>query len=154
MQVEVKGLSAALANLGQIEKEVTQKNAVKRVLRKSLEPMRADIAARAPVDKGNLRDSVAVADQYGYVKVDGKTGEERFARSRYKPTAKNGKLVVKTFLGIDPYFKPNAGDHPLAYAQLIEFGSEAFDVNFGPQPFFRPGWDAGKNALPERCAMN
>lgn len=121
--VRVEGLREIDAALGELGK-ATGRNVMRRVAIKRLEPM-ADVARRlAPVDDADLRDSIAVSTQLkGYA----------------KRLNKRSKSEVEAHMG--PAGTKSAKAPP--QGSLQEFGT----LNHGPQPFMRPAWDGGKDAL-------
>jgi HK97 gp10 family phage protein len=119
-KVSVEGLSDLQEALRELP-DATAKNVLRRVGRKVLEPIAEDARRLAPVDEGDLRDSIGVS-----------TKLSRRQRGQHQ---KDGPDDVEIFAG--------AGPHPQAHLQ--EFGSE----HHPPQPFMRPAWEAGKDKLLE-----
>jgi HK97 gp10 family phage protein len=123
--VKVEGLREIGAALSELPK-ATEKNVLRRVGTKRLQPV-AD-AARAmapddPVTHGNdLRSSIGVSTRL--------SGRQK---GIHKKMFKDDRASVEVFVG--------AG--PLPQAHLQEFGT----VQHGPQPFMRPAWDAEKGAI-------
>jgi HK97 gp10 family phage protein len=116
--IRIEGLSELKAALRELP-DATAKNVIRRILKKRGEPI-ADHARRlAPVEHGELRDSIMVG-----------TKLSRRQRSQHR---KDGADDVEMFIG--------AGPHPQAHMQ--EFGTSK-DPR---QPFLRPAWDAGRYAL-------
>lgn len=121
--VRVEGLRELERALGELPR-ATRKNVVTRVLKARAEPMAAAMRARAPVEFGDLRDSIGVG-----------TRLTRSARKSHKKQS-----PVEVFAG--------PGSHPQAVTQ--EFGT----VNHGPQAYVRPAWDAGKDGALDGIASD
>ena len=119
--VKVEGLRELEAALKELPRS-TGKAALRRALKKAAKPIADAAAARAPVDEGHLRDSIGVG-----------TKLTRRQRSLHRKMFRNDRAAVEMFVG--------AGG--LAQAITQEFGT----FKEPPQPFMRPAWDAGKNAL-------
>ena len=118
--VRVEGLKELDKALGELPK-ATAKNALRRVGRKALKPMRDAAEAKAPELEGHLKTSIIVGSRLT-------TRQAREHRKMFK----DDRASVEIFMG------PN---NPAAVPQ--EFGT----VNHGPQPFMRPAWDAHKGQL-------
>lgn len=110
--VRVEGLreiDAALSKLG----KTTGRNVLRRVGIARMEPMAAAMRSRAPVDAGDLKDSIAVSTK--------------------SPRRNRKQSTVEVHAG--------PGRHPQGH--LREFGGDGSP----PEPFVRPAWDGGKDAL-------
>ncbi len=118
VRVKVSGLREIEAALKNLPK-ATAKNVVRRVLKTRAKPI-ADAAQRlAPIDDGDLQKSITVG-----------TKLSKAQRSKHR---KRTPGTVEMFVG--------AGPNPQAHLQ--EFGTK----DHPPQPFMRPAWDGGKEAL-------
>lgn len=123
VKVSVEGLREVDAALGELGK-ATGRNVMRRVALARLEPMAEEARRLAPVDDTDLRDSIAVSTKLaGYAKRLNK-------RSKSEAEAHMGPAG-------------NGGTKAPPQGSLQEFGNQ----NHGPQPFMRPAWDGGKDAL-------
>lgn len=102
-------VDAALADLPR----ATGKNVLRRVAKAGLAPIAEEMKRLAPVDYGDLRDSINV-------------------------TTKNPKGNRK-----ESSIEAHAGPGRLPQAHLREFGGDHHPA----QPYVRPAWDQGKDAL-------
>ena len=132
VKVKVEGLREVDAALGQLGK-ATGRNVMRRVALARLERL-ADEARRLapnnPDTGGNdLRESISVSTKLGgYAKRLNKRSKSE-AEAHMGPAGKGGTKA------------PPQGTQQ-------EFGNQ----NHGPQPFMRPAWDGGKDALLEGIA--
>lgn len=122
--VRVEGLRELDRALGQLPK-ATAKNVLRRIGRKALEPVAKDAASRAPVDDGQLRDSIGVGTRL----------TRRQAALHRRSTRQAGKSFIEIFAG--------AGGVPQAH--LREFGGDGAP----PSPYMRPAWDGNKAGVLE-----
>jgi len=126
--VKVEGLKAIDAALADLPK-ATGRNVLKRVALARLEPMADDARRRAPDDPatGNhdLHESIAVS-----------TKSSRYAKWKGKK-----QNTVEAYMGPGG----EGSGHAPPQGSLQEFGTK----NHPPQPFMRPAWDNGKEALLE-----
>lgn len=122
---KVEGLREIDAALAELPK-ATAKNVLRRVGRQALEPLAADMAAKAPDDPAtggmDLKRSIGVG-----------TRLTKRQAALHRKMFKSDKASVELFAG--------AGGVPQATQQ--EFGNE----RHGPQPFARPAWDANKGVM-------
>lgn len=118
VSVKMEGLATTVANLELLAKS-TQKNVVRRTLRKAGEPVADTAAALAPHATGNLAFSIVVATQL---------------TRRHKAEQRNRASEVEVYIG------PAGGTGALFYASAQEFGTIVTHAN----PFMRPAWDAQK----------
>lgn len=124
--VKIHGLREVERALRDLPK-ATGKAAMRRVLKAGGEPIAQAARQRAPVDVGNLRESIDVS-----------TRLSRSQRSGPVMTAAGWRNASKS--GVVMYVGP--GTQPQAITQ--EFGT----FKEPPQPFMRPAWDAEReNAL-------
>jgi HK97 gp10 family phage protein len=117
MKVKVEGLrelEQALAALG----KVTGKAVLRRVAKERLKPLESAAKSLAPVEEGNLRESI--------------TTGTRLTRRQAALAKKATKSTVEMHMGTS---------HQAAVPQ--EFGT----YFHGAQPFMRPTWDANKMSL-------
>lgn len=126
--VKVDGLREIDAAIGDLGK-ATGRNVLRRVAVARLEPMAEEARRLAPDDPntgGNdLRSSIAVSTRLG---------------KRQGRINRRGKSEAEAHMGPAG---PGGNVPPQGIQQ--EFGN----VNHGPQPFMRPTWDGGKDALLE-----
>jgi HK97 gp10 family phage protein len=126
--VSVEGLREVDAALGDLGK-ATGRNVMRRVALARLEPMAEEARRLAPVEDTDLRDSIAVSTKLaGYAKRLNRHSKSE-AEAHMGPAGAGGKKA------------PPQGS-------LQEFGTN----NHPPQPFMRPAWDGGKDALLEGIA--
>ena len=122
--MKLEGFKELERELERLSKSVG-KAALRRALRKSAQPLADKMQAGAPVEEGDLRDSIGVSTKLS-------PRQSRLHRKMFR----NDKASVEMFVG--------AG--PLPQAHLQEFGT----VKQSPQPFARPAWDADNKAMLER----
>jgi len=97
--------------------KATGRNVAKRALTKAAAPLQRAVASSAPVASGKLQTSITT-----------------------------GTRLSKRQASLSPKVSPvevYVGAGPLPQAHLQEFGT----AHQPPQPFFRPAWDAMKNAI-------
>ena len=122
------GVTVKIAGLRDLEKSLfglpkaTQKNVVRRVLKKAGEPIRDDARSDAPVARGILKRSIAVSTKLS----------KRQARINRGSAAKK-KGSIQVFIG--------AGNYP--YAHMQEFGTD----NLPRQAFLGPAFDQNKTRV-------
>ena len=126
-KVTITGLKELEAALSQLPK-ATGKNVLRRVLRSRAQPIADAASGMAPDDPGtggnDLRSSISVG-----------TKLSKRQASLHKKMFRDDRASVEMFVG--------AG--PLPQATQQEFGN----VIHGPQPFMRPAWEGGKDAVLE-----
>jgi HK97 gp10 family phage protein len=137
--VKVDGLAELKANLAELSK-ATQRRVQQRVLLKRAQPIVAAAKAKAPVDQGDLRNSIHATTKRpkghktpsarAFAATRGAGGTAGQARAAAKAA---GSAPVEVFIG--------PGRHPQATQQ--EFGNK----NHVPQPYMRPAWDENKKAM-------
>lgn len=137
--VRTSGFRELERELGRIDKEVTRRNTAIRALEQGAQPMRATISGMAAVLDGDLANSVAVAARIG------RGGRGKRTKGRRGGSGGEFGDRVEVFIGIDVNAAVIKGSHPLAYAEVTEFGPAVYDVNVPAQPFFRPGFEAEKH---------
>ena len=118
VKVRVLGLSQLEQGLSELPR-ATGKNVLRRVLRQRGELIAERARNLAPIDEGDLKDSIAVST--------------KLSRSQRRKRRK--KATVEMFVG--------PGTHPQAITQ--EFGTWFHP----PQPFMRPAWAAEKGSILE-----
>lgn len=140
-----KELDAALALLP----KAAAKRTLQRTLVKAGQPIADAAQANAPVETGELRDSISVGTRIGnnvgkaefasILKGGGTKGEAVAAMRDARRAAQGGTFAV-AFVGPE-----KAKTKRQAIKRIVqEFGS----VKQAPQPYLRPAWDAEKmNAL-------
>lgn len=141
--MKIEGFSELEAALDEISK-----SAGKGVLRRSLKiaatPMVALAKAGVPVDKGTLRDSIAVSSKL-----------DKRQAGQHRKMFRDDKASVEMFVG--PSYNLGKGGR---HAHLVEFGTKPH-ANGGkfagtmhpgtrPQPFMRPAWDKDQKAMLDR----
>jgi HK97 gp10 family phage protein len=117
-RVHLDGLSDLLGALRELP-DSTAKNVLRRVGRQALEPIAQRAKSLAPVEEGELRNSIGVSTQ--------------LSRRQRGMHQKLGPNDVEVF----------AGPGAVKQAHLMEFGT----VDLPPQPYMRPAWDGGKDKL-------
>lgn len=126
-----KQLERALIQLG----EKTRKQIVRRAVKKAAAPILKTAKARAPVETGLLK--ISLATKIKHYKRSGTWMVIIGARFRFK-----GKKVA----AIRAASKGVRGERktPALYAHLVEFGTRVRSQHPGvkPQPFMRPAWFA------------
>jgi HK97 gp10 family phage protein len=118
--ISIEGLAELQTALRELP-DATAKNVLRRVGKTRLAPMAERARQLAPVDQGELRDSIAVSTKL--------TRRQRSLHVKESPDA------IEVFAG--------AGPHPQAHMQ--EYGTE----HNAPQPFMRPAWDAERDGVLE-----
>lgn len=141
MSVSISGLAELDRALGQLPK-ATARNVMRRTLLKAGEPIANEAKRLAPVDQGDLRDSIMVLPR-----LKNKVGSAEYAAAMRaglgkqaavaalrgaRRAANSGGFSAQMFVG------PATGKGVIRYAHMIEFGT----VKMAPQPFMRPAWDA------------
>lgn len=131
-RMDLHGAKALEAALRQLPKRIG-KGAIRRALKKAVQPIADDAQSRAPVGRDreggeHLRDKIAVGTKLS----------KRQRRSRARGSDPNR---------VDVY----VGAQPARHAHLVEFGSGPRRTKSGKstgvmpaQPFMRPAWDSGK----------
>lgn len=114
--VKVDGLREVKAALRELPK-ATGKNVLRRVLIRRAEPVAERARQLAPVDTGQLRDSIVVSTKLG--------------KRQRRGHSKQDRDDVDVFVGPGP-----AG----FYGWMQEFGT----ARVAARPFMRPAWDAEK----------
>lgn len=131
--VKIEGLRELERALAELPK-ATAKNVLRRVLKARAQPIAEAAAGLAPDDPattGNdLKSSIAVSSVLS-----------KRQKGQHKKMFRDDKASVEMFVG--------AGALPQAH--LNEFGSVH---NKPPQPFMRPAWDAGQDALLDGIAKD
>lgn len=121
--MKIEGLSQCLEALRGLPPAVGKK-VLRDILMERAEPIAETVRALAPVDQGDLSESVTVS-----------TRLSRAQRAAYRKEAPGD---VDVFIG--------PGPHPQAHLQ--EFGTE----HHPPQPYLRPAWDRHIDTVFENIA--
>jgi HK97 gp10 family phage protein len=121
--VKVEGLSACAEALRELPRAVAR-DVMLRILTDRAEPIAETARNLAPVDLGDLRDSITVST--------------RLTKRQRGLHTKEGRDDVEVFVG--------PGPHPQAHLQ--EFGT----VRHPPQAFMRPAWDEHQGKLLDNIA--
>jgi HK97 gp10 family phage protein len=116
--IKLEGLSELQTVLRQLP-DATAKNVLRRVMKECLQPIAEAARRYAPVDEGELRDSITVGTRL--------SSRQKRMHRKVSPD------------DVDMF----AGAGPIKHAHLVEFGSE----NNIPHPYMRPAWDQGKDDL-------
>lgn len=145
-KIRIEGLAELEKALLELPK-ATGSNVLKRAVVNAAKPLAADISARAPVDEGDLRESIKVGKPrlitpgkaaFAAAMRSGASRSEAIEASRTasRVAGGTGKSAV---VDVGP---TKRGSHGV----LQEFGTR----HHPPQPFMRPAWDAGRAAAAER----
>lgn len=134
--VRVDGLKELDAALGELSKSLA-KGALRRTLVKAGKPIADRARSLAPIDTGELRDSIAVS-----TRLSNPAGKSEFAaamRAGAGVAAATAALrsARRAAAGEGSTAEVYVGAGPLPQAHLVEFGS----INNTAQPFLRPAWD-------------
>lgn len=141
--VQVEGLKALDAALGQLPKSIG-KSVLNRTLIKAGQPIADAAKAAAPVDTGDLRDSIKVSArtkntvgkaEFGAAMRAGLGVGAARAALRDARRAAGPSSFAEMFVG------PETRKGVIRYAHLIEFGKH----NAPAEPYMRPAWDANKD---------
>lgn len=133
VSVKLEGFKELDDALEQLSK-AAGKGALRRSLKKAAQPLVEKMKAMAPVDDGDLRDSIDVS-----TKLDGRQ------RGLHRKMFRNDKASVEMFVG--PSYELGGGGR---HGHLLEFGTQ----HHAPQPFARPAWDSDKTALLDRLGKH
>lgn len=119
-KVRLEGFRELDRALSELPK-ATERSVLRRVAKKALEPVLEDAQRLAPVDDGQLRDSIQIASA-------GLTPKAR-RHDRGRP-----KMGVRLYVGTAS-----------PYAYIREFGTH----NAPAHPFMRPAWELNKDRMLE-----
>lgn len=143
VRMNVQGLAEVEKALDNLGKSVG-KSVLRRSLRKAAAPMRDRAKELAPVDDGELRDSIIVGGMLN-----------KSQRSKHRKLTADERSAVELFVG--PSYKLGAGGR---HGHLVEFGTAPHIVGglfagaqhpgTAPQPFMRPAFDAEARPTIER----
>lgn len=158
MRVSAKlhGFKELEASLMQLEKQATRKTVVRNTLKKAGEPVATAMKAKAPVDEGDLRDSIIVG-----TKIKGEVGKAAYSKAMRQGFDKAAAVrsmrdARRAAKGTMPPVIMYVGPGEKAFhAHLVEFGT-APHANGGmfagtmhpgtaAKPFARPAWDEKKD---------
>lgn len=117
-RVKIEGLAELQTALRELP-DATAKNVVRRILRKRGEPIAERARQLAPLDQGELKESIAVGT--------------RLSKRQRRLHRKIDPNDIEVFIG----------PGPLPQAHLQEFGTQ----NHPAKPFMRPAWDANRDSL-------
>ena len=129
MTVRLEGFRELEAALNDLPK-ATGRNVLRRVAKGALAPMADKAKSMAPVDGGELRESIKLSEK----RTKRVVRENRFDR--------NGGLAMA--------MGPVSGNGVLNYASFVEFGT----ADARAQPFMRPAFDGGKHEALEYIKAN
>jgi len=134
-RMHVQGLAELEKALDNLSKSVG-KSVLRKSLRKAAEPMRDLAKSIAPVDDGDLRDSIIIGGLLN-----------KSQKSRQRKLTEDERSSIELFVG--PSYKKGAGGR---HGHLVEFGTAPHIVGgvfkgakhpgTAPQPFMRPAFDA------------
>lgn len=134
-RMDVQGLADVERALDNLRKSVGR-SVLRRSLRKAAAPMRDRAKELAPVDDGDLRDSIIIGGMLN-----------KSQRSKHRKLTADERSAIELFVG--PSYKLGAGGR---HGHLVEFGTEPHIVGgvfagaqhpgTAPQPFMRPAFDA------------
>lgn len=134
--VRLSGFSDLDKALGELPKRIA-KNVLVRTLRKAGEPIAEMARDLVPIDRGDLKASIAVS-----TRLKNPVGKAEFAaamRSGLGKAAAVGALRdARRAAGGGTFAEMFVGPGPLPYAHMQEFGT----VKMEPRPYLRPAWDA------------
>jgi HK97 gp10 family phage protein len=131
-------LDKALAQLP----KATARNVLRRTLIKAGEPIAEEARLLAPVDSGDLRESIQVS-----TRVKNKVGRAEFSAALRAGLGKQAAVsALRTARReakgeasfAEAVIGPARGKGVIRYAHLVEFGGVH---NRPPKPFMRPAWD-------------
>jgi HK97 gp10 family phage protein len=127
--VSVEGFSDLHAALKELSR-ATERNVLKRAVKKAGQPILEAAQSHAPVKTGQLRDSIRLT--VGFDDPDFR----RRARAAFSATG-SARGVKRTKGGGNVLAQVRAGGNLAPYASLIELGS----VRITAHPFLRPAFD-------------
>lgn len=143
VRMNVQGLAEVEKALDNLGKSVGR-SVLRRSLRKAAAPMRDRAKELAPVDDGELRDSIIVGGMLN-----------KSQRSKHRNLTAEERSAVELFVG--PSYKLGAGGR---HGHLVEFGTAPHIVGglfagaqhpgTALQPFMRPAFDAEARPTIER----
>lgn len=117
---KLDGLDQTVAALDDLSK-ATRRNAIKRVLMRSGEPVANDAAQMAPHRSGRLAFSISISD--------------KLTRRQRRATPKEYEAEI--------YIGPAGGNGALNYASFTEFGT----IDTPANPFMRPAWESNRGIV-------
>lgn len=141
VKISTSGFSALDRALAELPK-ATARNVLRRTLIKAGQPIAEEAQRLAPVDSGNLRDSIKVS-----ARIKNKVGNAEYAAAMRAGLGKQAaasalRQARRDARGLgsfaEAYVGPATKTGVIRYAHLIEFGT----ARLRPQPFMRPAWDA------------
>lgn len=139
--VKVEGFRELDAALAELPRSF-QKGVLTRTLKKAAEPIADAARGMVPVDKGDLKASIAVSP-----KVKNEAGRAEFAAAMRAGLGKGAAVQAMRDARRENGTKFSAVMHvgpavPRGFhGHFVEFGT----VKMGPEPFMRPAWDGEKH---------
>ncbi|MTH76316.1 HK97 gp10 family phage protein [Paracoccus aestuariivivens] len=143
--MNIQGLADLEKALDNLSKSVNR-SVLRKSLRKAAGPMRDMAKSLAPVDDGELRDSVIIGGLLN-----------KSQKSKHRKLTADERSSIELFVG--PSYKLGAGGR---HGHLVEFGTEPHIVGgvfagaqhpgTAPQPFMRPAFDAEARPTVDRLA--
>lgn len=129
MTVRLEGFRELERALNELPKS-TGRNVLRRVAKGALEPMADKARGMAPVERGDLKQSIQVSEK----RTKRVTRLNRFDRNT----------------GVEVAMGPVSGKGVLNYATFAEFGTN----DTRARPFMRPAWESGKDDALEYVKAN
>lgn len=138
-KVQVEGLKDLEQALTELPK-ATSRNVLLRALKKAAQPITDAAQAKAPVETGQLRDSIIVTSRVRnrvglteYAQTMASTGDYKEAQSALRTARREGGPGgARAEVNIGP---------TAPHAHLLEFGT----VKMSAHPFMRPAWESEKD---------
>jgi len=131
--VKVEGLAELERELERLSKSAGRR-VLRSALQKSTPQLIQEMKSRAPVNSGNLRDSITASTKLAKAQA-----------GKHRRMFKDNRSAVEFFVG--PSYDLGAGGR---HAHFLEFGT----VKMSPQPFMRPSFDGDKMSLLGRVESN
>lgn len=141
--VSLSGFRELDAALGELPKAISR-GVLHRTLRKAAEPIAEEARHLAPVDEGDLEESISVS-----TRIKNKVGGAEFSA-----VLRSGGTKAEAVQALRDARRAAGGAGSFAevfvgpavpqgfHAHFVEFGTE----HSAPQPFMRPAWDSRKDA--------
>lgn len=136
--VRMSGFRELDKALGELPK-ATARNVLKRTLVKAAQPTVDEARRVVPVDKGDLRDSIAAS-----AKLKNRVGNTEYAAAMRAGLGRGAALSAmrdaRRAAGGGSFAELYVGPGPLPHAHMVEFGT----VKMAARPYLRPAWEATK----------